>query len=139
MGIRLELWKQTAPIIASAPVFGHGLGQWRPIFQAQVKNFPNYDEFRMGHPHEESLLILSEQGVVGLVVFIALLIMLGRYISRLPAPQKDFYASLLLIFVTASLANCLWSDFSHRHVFIMLLACIPFVPKRNDKPTAQSA
>lgn len=143
MGIRLELWKQTAPIIASAPIFGHGLGQWRPNFQAQTKDFPNYDEFRMGHPHQESLLILSEQGAVGLAVFIALLVMLGRYIGRLPAPYKDFYASLLLIFVTASLANCLWSDFSHRHVFIMLLACIPFVAKRQDvrnaTPVAQTA
>jgi len=139
MGIRMELWKQTAPIIASAPIFGHGLGQWRPTFQAQVKDFPNYDEFRMGHPHQESLLILSEQGVVGLTVFIVLLIMLGRYIGRLPAPHRDFYASLLLIFVTASLANCLWSDFSHRHVFIMLLACIPFVTKRDDKPAVQAA
>jgi O-antigen ligase len=139
MGIRLELWKQTAPIIASAPIFGHGLGQWRPTFQAQVKNFPNYDEFRMGHPHQESLLILSEQGVVGLAVFIVLLIMLGRYIGRLPSPQREFYGSLLLIFITASLANCLWSDFSHRHVFIMLLACIPFATKRDDKLAAQSA
>ena len=138
MGIRLELWKQTAPIIASAPVFGHGLGQWRPIYQEQVKDFPNYDEFRMGHPHQEAMLILSEQGVVGLAVFIVLLILLGRYITRLPEPQRDFYASLLLIFVTASLANCLWSDFSHRHVFIMLLACIPFAARGNGAAPARS-
>jgi O-antigen ligase len=139
MGIRMELWKQTAPIIASAPILGHGLGQWRPIYQAQVKDFPNYDDFRMGHPHQEAMLILAEQGVVGLAVFIVLLIMLGRYISRLPVPQRDFYASLLLIFVTASLANCIWSDFSHRHVFIMLLACIPFATKRDDKSTVQAS
>lgn len=138
MGIRLELWKQTEPIIASAPVFGHGLGQWRPIYQAQVKDFPDYDEFRMGHPHQEAMLILSEQGAVGLAVFIVLLILLGRYIARLPEPQRDFYISLLLIFVTASLANCLWSDFSHRHVFILLLACIPFVTKRDDKQIAKA-
>lgn len=132
MGIRLELWKRTAPIIASAPILGHGLGQWRPEYQAEVKDFPNYDQFRMGHPHQEAMLILSEQGIVGLAVFVALLFFLGRYIARLPAPQQNFYASLLMIFVTASLANCLWADFSHRHVFMMLLACIPFVPRRNE-------
>ena len=135
MGIRMELWKRTLPIIASAPLLGHGLGQWRSEYQAEVKDFPNYDEFRMGHPHQEALLILSEQGIVGLAVFVALLILLARYIRRLPAPQRSFYASLLLIYVTASLANCIWADFSHRHVFMTLLACIPFIAKRNDSST----
>jgi O-antigen ligase len=135
MGIRMELWKRTLPIIASAPLLGHGLGQWRSEYQAEVKDFPNYDEFRMGHPHQEALLILSEQGIVGLAVFVALLIFLARTIRRLPAPQQSFYASLLLIYVTASLANCIWADFSHRHVFMTLLACIPFIAKRNNPAT----
>ncbi len=129
MGIRLELWQRTLPIIASAPVFGHGLGRWDAEFEAATKDFPNYDEFRMHHPHQESLLILSEQGVVGYAIFVTLLVLLARYIRRLPAPQHDFYASLLLIFVTASLANCLWPDFSHRHLFVMLLACMPLVAR----------
>jgi O-antigen ligase len=33
-----------------------------------------------------------------------------------------------LIYVTAGLANCILVDFSHRHIFLMLLACIPVVP-----------
>lgn len=132
MGIRLELWQRTLPIIASAPLFGHGLGQWDHEFEAATKDFPNYDEFRMHHPHQESLLILSEQGVVGYAIFITLLILLARHIRRLSPPQHDFYASLLLIFVTASLANCLWPDFSHRHVFVMLLACIPLAARNPE-------
>lgn len=139
MGIRLELWKRTAPIIASAPWLGHGLGQWRPEYQNEVKDFPNYDDFRMGHPHQEAMLILSEQGIAGLAVFVALLIFLARTIRRLPRPHHDFYASLLLIYVTASLANCIWADFSHRHVFIMLLACIPFVSGRPNSQNVTAA
>ncbi|HSY28535.1 MAG TPA: O-antigen ligase family protein [Burkholderiaceae bacterium] len=139
MGIRLELWKRTVPIIESAPLLGHGLGKWKPEYQAEVKDFPNYDEFRMGHPHQEAMLILSEQGVVGLAVLVVLLIFLGRYIRRLSPPQQSFYASLLLIYITGALANCLWADFSHRHVFMMLLACIPLVAKRNDSALQQAA
>ena len=90
MGIRLELWQRTLPIIASAPLLGHGLGQWRSEYQAEVKDFPNYDEFRMGHPHQEALLILSEQGIVGLAVFVALLILLARNIRRLPRHSVAF-------------------------------------------------
>jgi O-antigen ligase len=139
MGIRLELWKRTLPIIASAPLLGHGLGQWKAEYEAEVKDFPNYDDFRMGHPHQEAMLILSEQGIVGLALFLTLLVLLARYIRRLPPPQRDFYASLLLIYVAASLPNCLWADFSHRNVFMLLLACIPFLPKQDRLPLAPSA
>jgi O-antigen ligase len=129
MGIRLELWKRTLPIIASAPLLGHGLGQWPTQFQAEVKDFSDYDLFKMGHPHQEALLILAEQGALGLAIFVALLIGLGRYIARLSSPQHDFFASLLLIYITAGLANCLWVVFAHRNVFMLLLACIPLLPK----------
>lgn len=132
MGIRLELWKRTLPIIASAPLLGHGLGQWEPEYLAEVKDFANYDEFKMHHPHQEALLILAEQGVLGFALFVALLVFLARYIARLEPPQRNFFASLLLIYVAASLANCLWVVFTHRNVFMMLLACIPFCPKRNQ-------
>ena len=125
MGIRLELWRRTLPIIASAPIFGHGLGQWDHEFQAETKDFQDYDAFRMHHPHEESILILSEQGIVGYAIFVTLLVLLARYIRGLSQPERDFYNSLLLIFIMAGLANCLLPDFTQRHTFLLLLACIP--------------
>ena len=130
MGIRFELWRRTLPIIASAPVFGHGLGQWDQEYAAQTKDLPNFDQFRMHHPHEESLLILSEQGIVGYAIFVTLLVLLARYIRSLNQPERDFYNSLLVIFVMAGLVNCLLPDFTHRHTFLMLLACIPALAKR---------
>lgn len=128
MGIRLELWRRTLPLIQDAPVFGHGLGQWQPLYRQTIENLPQFDAFLMGHPHQETLLIWTEQGTVGLLVYLALLVALARYIRRLDAPYRDIYAGILLIYVTAGLANGLWADFTHRHVFILLLACIPLGP-----------
>ncbi|MFZ3117349.1 MAG: O-antigen ligase family protein [Variovorax sp.] len=128
MGIRLELWRRTLPLIQDAPVFGHGLGQWQPLYRKAIENLPQFDAFLMGHPHQEMLLIWTEQGTVGLLVYLALLVALARYIRRLDAPYRDIYAGILLIYVTAGLANGLWADFTHRHVFILLLACIPLAP-----------
>ncbi|MES2536559.1 MAG: O-antigen ligase family protein [Pseudomonadota bacterium] len=128
MGVRLELWKRTLPMIASAPLFGHGLGQWKEEFLKQVKE-PGYNPgFLMGHPHQEALQILAEQGVVGFALFVLALVMLAMTIRRLEPPYRDFYSCLLLIYVTAGLANCILADFSHRHIFLMLLACIPVAP-----------
>ena len=125
VGIRLELWRRTIPIVESAPLFGHGYRQWEPLYRKSIEGLPNFDRFMMGHPHQEMLWILSEQGVVGLLVWQGLLIALARYIARLDSPERGLYASAWLIYFVAGLGNCLWLDFSHRHLFILLLACIP--------------
>lgn len=131
-GIRLELWRRTLPMIASAPVFGHGLRQWAPLYRQSIEGLPNFNAFLMGHPHQEMLLIVAEQGFAGLLVYLLLLVALARYIGRLDPPERDIYACLWLIYLTAGLANCLWDDFSHRHLFILLLACIPLVGKHSS-------
>lgn len=136
-GIRLELWRRTLPMIASAPVFGHGLRQWAPLYRQSIEGLPNFDAFLMGHPHQEMLLIVAEQGFAGLLVYLLLLVALARYIGRLDPPERDIYACLLLIYLTAGLANCLWDDFSHRHLFILLLACIPLVGKHSSPERLQ--
>lgn len=130
LGIRLELWRRTLPIIASAPVFGHGLGQWDHEYDAQTRELPDFDQFRMHHPHDDSLLILSEQGIVGFAIFVTLLVLLSRYIRGLNQPERDFYNSLLMIFILGGLAQCLLPDFTQRHTFLMLLACIPVVARK---------
>lgn len=124
-GIRLWLWQQTLPMIADAPVFGHGLDQWEPLYLEQMRDIPGSEPFITGHPHQEALLILAEEGVVGLVLFAALLLAFAAHASRLPDPQKGIFVSILIIYVAAGLANGLWSNFTHRHVFILLMACIP--------------
>jgi len=126
-GIRLELWRRTLPMIASAPIFGHGLHQWEPLYRQSIADMPNRQAFMMGHPHQEMLLILAEQGIAGLLVYLLLLGALARYILRLEAPQRDIYATALVVYLVAGMANCLWADFTHRHVFILLLSCIPLL------------
>lgn len=124
-GIRLWLWQQTLPIIADAPVFGHGLNQWEPIYMEQMRSIPGSEPFITGHPHQEALLILAEEGVAGLLVFAALLLAFAVHVSKLRDPQKGIFASILIIYVAAGLANGLWSNFTHRHVFMLLMASIP--------------
>lgn len=125
VGIRLELWRRSIPIIESAPLFGHGYRQWEPLYRKSIEGLPNFDRFMMGHPHQEMLWILSEQGLLGLLVWLGLLVALTRYVIRLDSPERDIYACAIVIYVVAGLGNCLWLDFTHRHFFVLLLACIP--------------
>ncbi|QAU24706.1 O-antigen ligase family protein [Dyella sp. M7H15-1] len=134
-GIRLELWQHTLSIIKTAPWFGHGYGQWIPLYEQSIGHQPNANQFMEGHPHQEMLLIASEEGVLGLAFYLFLLAALLRYALRLALPERDIYLCLLLIYLVAGLGNCLWADFSHRHLFILLLACIPAM---QSKPQASS-
>lgn len=134
MGIRLELWKQTLPIISAAPLLGHGLGLWKSEYDKQIKGLTNYDAFIMGHPHQEALLIIAEEGWLGFTAWVLLLVFLAKYTQRLDPAQRDFYHCLLIIYVAAGLANCIIVDSLHRHLFVMLLACIPFIPKPGAAP-----
>lgn len=124
-GIRLELWRRTLPIIASAPVFGHGLREWEPLYHASIMGLPHLAAFDMGHPHQDMLLIAAEQGLTGLAIYLLLLLALVRYLRQIDRPERDIFICVVLIFVTAGLANGLWADFTHRHVFVLLLTCIP--------------
>ncbi|MGH8055499.1 MAG: O-antigen ligase family protein [Stenotrophomonas sp.] len=124
-GIRLWLWQHTLPIIGDAPVFGHGLNRWEPIYREQMRTIPDSAPFITGHPHQELLLILAEEGTVGLLIFTALLLGLAYHASKLGDPQKGILTSIVIIYFAAGLANGLWSNFTHRHVFILLVACIP--------------
>ena len=112
-------------MIAEAPVFGHGLDQWEPLYLEQMRSIPGSEPFITGHPHQEALLILAEEGIAGLLLFAALLLAFAVHASKLRDPQKGIFASILIIYVAAGLANGLWSNFTHRHVFILLMACVP--------------
>jgi O-antigen ligase len=92
----------------------------------------------MNIPHQEYLSILTEQGIIGLLIFCGLAIALARYIGRLDPPWRHFYFSLLLIYLVSGLVNNLWADFTHRHLFALWLACIPWAPGAGPAPAASA-
>jgi O-antigen ligase len=138
-GIRMEMWRHTVPMIEASPLWGHGLNRWGPMYRDAIRDLPDYPAFVADHPHQEYLWILAEEGVAGLLVFAVLMLALARHLGRLQASQRDAWACLMIIFLTAGLANCLWFDFSHRHVFILLLACIPLVTPAGDQKRGSPA
>ncbi len=131
-GIRLELWRQSLQLIKQAPIFGHGFDQWHPQFIAQTRDIPAYEPYRMRFPHQEFLLIMVEQGLLGFVFYCVMLCALALYIRGLALPHRHFYAAFLLLYLTAGAANSLLADFSHRHLLLVWLGFMPWVSKLND-------
>lgn len=143
-GVRLWLWQHTLAMVGQAPLLGHGLGQWEPRYLQRMDAIAGSEPYRMGHPHQEMLLVLAEQGIAGLLALLLLIGLLLRLSGRLPPAERHFLRSVVIIYLTAGLANGLIADFTHRNTFVMLLACIPSValmassrPPRQDPDHVQ--
>ncbi|GAB3064814.1 hypothetical protein GCM10027214_33920 [Stenotrophomonas tumulicola] len=135
-GTRLWLWQHTVDMAASNPLFGQGLGQWRTHYQARMHDIHGAAPFLLAHPHQEYLLVLAEEGALGLCALLVLLVLLARLIHRLPVPERHFFTSVLIVYVVAGLGNGLVSDYTHRNTFVLLLSCMPAVAtwaRRNNE------
>ncbi len=73
---RLLLWRNSLKMIAEQPLFGSGLTNWKTEqMKFGVGGTAHLNNGYVGfeHPHNEYLLIWSEQGLVGLVVFLCII------------------------------------------------------------------
>ena len=74
MGSRLEYWRKSARFIADAPVLGHGTGSIRGLFES-VAGDADIDPLRgeiVSNPHNQTLSVAVQWGVVGILVLYAL-------------------------------------------------------------------
>jgi O-antigen ligase len=71
----LEYWKKSLGFFAEAPVFGHGTGSTRALFeQAAVGQTGAHAEI-IGNPHNQTLNVAVQWGVTGIVVLYAMWLM----------------------------------------------------------------
>jgi len=74
MGSRLEFWRKSLGFIADAPLIGHGTGSIRGLF-AGVAADEDIDPLRgqiVSNPHNQTLSVAVQWGVVGVLVLYAL-------------------------------------------------------------------
>lgn len=80
---RMLVWKICRPMVADAPVFGHGLGAFREIYPAYQMDYfsdpANAGEKRLAdfvlYAYNEFLQIWIETGIVGLGLFILMIVL----------------------------------------------------------------
>jgi len=78
---RIVIWSNNRALTSEYSLFGVGAGNWDlqfPLFGmdnlARGANFSSY----LARPHNDFLLILSELGIVGLTIWLAVLVSFGR-------------------------------------------------------------
>lgn len=130
-GLRLQYWQEATHFIQDAPAFGGGTGSHAhrareaASLKAQPPNRPP------GNPHNEYLLILSQQGVVGLALLLLLWATQWRNASATDGFARGATQALLLLMASGDLFNSFLLDNLEGHFY--LLMTLAFAPAAQAK------
>lgn len=96
---RLLVWRVTMDLIADKPVWGHGVGGFnRNYMYYQANYFAEHPESHylqysdnIAYPYNEFLHILTDQGIIGLLLMLGLLVA----VLKIPAKNHEYKATII--------------------------------------------
>jgi O-antigen ligase len=72
VGLRLEFWEKSLRFFSEAPIFGHGTGSTRGLFEQAAVGRVGAAAEVIGNPHNQTLNIAVQWGVIGIVALYAM-------------------------------------------------------------------
>lgn len=133
MGFRMNAWENTIALIRERPVLGHGTGSFRKVYSERVR--PRYDDWRgepSTDPHNQYLMILTENGLVGLAAFLAVIALAIRTALRSPDGYRWIALGALLVWTLTSLFNSHFRTFPEGHLIALVLGATLATSPRPD-------
>lgn len=123
IGVRVVFARNTLALIAERPLFGYGLGSFKPVYAGYVDaRSSGFDALHAGDPHNQYLYVVFEQGLIGLAIFLGMMITLFRSFPR------DPYGHLAACALTAWIIGCLFNShfrtFPEGHFYALAIAIL---------------
>ncbi|MGC1173327.1 O-antigen ligase family protein [Polaromonas sp.] len=119
-GARLHYWQMSLDIFAKAPVFGGGPGTFRENL-VQPDNPLRAQTHK--HAHNEYLTLLSQHGLVGLILFLLLVYQVHRQAGQHDPWLRGVVRFGLVIFLINAMTDSSLNNESEGWTFV-LLACL---------------
>lgn len=142
---RLHIWGVVSERIAERPFFGWGFDASPDLPTAGTEPFMPGKKIIPSHPHNASLQIMVETGIVGNLLVLALLALIAYRIDSLaPAARVGATAMLVAVFAIASTAYGIWQSHwlaligSAVAIFIAVLPAPSARTAKKAQPTAPS-
>jgi O-antigen ligase len=124
IGVRVAFLRNTVELIAARPVIGYGTGSFESAYTALVKGRPGMEGRPTHDPHNQFLKIAAEHGLIGLLVFLALLLSAFRQ-TGVPPPYRLLGLGVLAAWCATSLFNSHFSTFAEgRFIWLWVGACL---------------
>jgi O-antigen ligase len=103
-GLRLDFYKNSLEIISEQPIFGVGTGGMIKTYRHHIEGT---DKLFTMNPHNEYLLVTLQQGLVGLVLLLAIFLTQWGHADRLKSPTE---AMLMRGLVVTMVIGCLFNS-----------------------------
>jgi O-antigen ligase len=108
LGLRLEFWRKSLGFVAEAPVFGHGTGSIRGLFQEAAVDQAGAAAEVVGNPHNQTLNVAIQWGTLGIVTLYTM------WLSHLLLFRGDGLASWIGLMVVV---QNIFTSLFNSHVF----------------------
>lgn len=127
MGIRVHFWINTLDLMQTRPIFGYGTGAFGTAYAQVTMDRPGLASVPTADPHNQYMKVGVEHGLIGLLVFLAMLITAFR--QRVSSPFRLLGLGVLAAWASTSLANSHFSTFNEG-TFIYIWLGIMLAEKR---------
>jgi O-antigen ligase len=114
MGVRTYWWKHSIEMIKKNPVLGIGTGAFAVGLDSEIKDLSGPAATRTNDPHNQFLKILVEQGVIGFLALLAV-ILSAFFAKNVSQPYRMIGLTVLVGWCATSLANSHFSTFHEGH------------------------
>jgi O-antigen ligase len=126
-GLRLSFMRVGLRAFAAHPLIGLGTGSFAQAYAPTAQaDWPAGSEMALARhqPHSEFVLVAVQLGLLGMLVYFAMLATLGSAALGRRGVEADSLALLWVIYVVASTFNSLLWDTTEAHWFLLLAGCL---------------
>ena len=137
LGHRLYNYKSVLAIIQENPLAGTGTGSFETE-ACRLNTRPEECEFFGWHPHNQYLFFTVENGVLGGLLFVALIVSLFYAARNRSTPDKCLLLGVATMLAANSLVNSSLFSARESHFFIFMMALLLAGPVIEQPNTEQS-
>ena len=135
-GLRVGFWKHTIVLIKRHPVFGSGMGGFRPEYRELATSEGQSGDQITPNPHNEYLLVWSQTGIIGLAMLIWLWAAQWRYACTLGLKERYLTHGLLVAMIVGDSFNSFMLDNLEGYFYAMLTVGLAYAWPRRETPAA---
>lgn len=121
---RIDFWVHALGFIRESPVWGVGTGGYAARYKEVAVREGLTGNRVSDNPHNEYLLIASQQGAIGLALFLALWGVQWRGAARLSPQRRNLTWALLLVMASGDLFNSFILDNLEGHFYMVLTVAL---------------
>jgi O-antigen ligase len=146
---RLELWRKSIDFIHAAPLFGHGTGSIKRLFDLAAIDKTGLASIVASNPHNQILAVAIQWGGIGCVIlgamWISHVLLFYRFVARAVATPVGVIGLLAVAQnIISSMFNAHLSDFYEGWLYVLAVAIAggqlyrPIEDEKKESPLKQA-